>query len=210
MIISLDLLKDKIGRDYFKFWRIASSSCDILAALVKDILDHSKLESRVFEIQEEILTFNKLFEEVHDIFELQTQLKNIDLSFSIEDILESSYIKSDNQQLKQVLMNLISNALKFIDRRSIRISLEIISRYKEEEKKLVNEKFIHNTQGNLNINLDSNFDNVNNQISCNSSVNTVFSHDSILKASKNLNNKPGNISIPDPNRYVQLLLTVIN
>ena len=58
-----------------KFLKIALSSCNILGALVEDILDHAKIESGVFEIQDSIFTFQKLFDEVKEIFILQAQGK---------------------------------------------------------------------------------------------------------------------------------------
>mmetsp|Transcript_16906 Transcript_16906/g.14829 ORF Transcript_16906/g.14829 Transcript_16906/m.14829 type:complete len:96 (+) Transcript_16906:857-1144(+) len=78
--MSLILLKghineERIGRSRIenpqKFIKIATSSCDILASLVEDILDHAKIESGGFEIHETEFQFNNLFDEVKDIFEMQ-------------------------------------------------------------------------------------------------------------------------------------------
>jgi K+-sensing histidine kinase KdpD len=77
MMISLALLKDIVKGPPIKFVKIANSSCNILAALVEDILDHAKIESGVFEIQETEFKFDELVEEVNDIFELQAKSKKI-------------------------------------------------------------------------------------------------------------------------------------
>jgi len=56
---------------------------------VEDILDHSKIETGVFEIEESDFKFKELFDEVYSIFELQSQRKGVFLSFTIEDELQN-------------------------------------------------------------------------------------------------------------------------
>ncbi|CAI2382403.1 unnamed protein product [Moneuplotes crassus] len=127
MTLSLALLRRQIHGDSAKLLRIASSSCDILRSLVEDILDHAKIESGVFEIQDKVFKFNTLMDEVRDIFELQALSKKIDLTFYIAPEVDNLFVKTDKQRIKQVLLNLISNSLKFTDRGTIRISLTKIN-----------------------------------------------------------------------------------
>ena len=103
--------------------KIASSSCSILGSLVEDILDHAKIESNVFEIQENEFIFDDLFEEAKEIFILQANYKKIKLYFSVENDLKNVLVRSDKQRLKQILLNLISNALKFTDNGSIIVDI---------------------------------------------------------------------------------------
>jgi len=93
--------------------------------LVEDILDHSKIEAGVFEIEEVDFKFQDLFSEVYQIFELQTNNKGLKLEFKIDKLLETSTFRTDKQRLKQILLNLISNAFKFTDQGSISINLEL-------------------------------------------------------------------------------------
>ncbi|CAI2386159.1 unnamed protein product [Moneuplotes crassus] len=125
MSLSLHLMKPYINEDLEKFHRIANSSCDILKGLVEDILDFSKIEAGVFEIQESVFIFKQLFDEVNSIFEMQTKMKGIELEFKMEDVFQDLEIKSDKERLKQILLNLLSNSLKFTDRGSIDVSLKI-------------------------------------------------------------------------------------
>jgi signal transduction histidine kinase len=124
MMMSLCLLKDSINPWNQKFLKIANSSWNILAALVEDILDHAKIDIGVFEIHETEFKMADLFEEVHNIFELQAQSKKIDLSFSICDKLKSVQVRTDKQRLKQILLNLISNSMKFTDKGFIKVSIQ--------------------------------------------------------------------------------------
>jgi signal transduction histidine kinase len=124
MMMSLCLLKDSINPWNQKFLKIANSSWNILAALVEDILDHAKIDIGVFEIHETEFKMADLFEEVHNIFELQAQSKKIDLSFSICDKLKSVQVRTDKQRLKQILLNLISNSMKFTDKGFIKVTVQ--------------------------------------------------------------------------------------
>ena len=126
MSMSLYLMKDSISDSLLKYHKIASSSCDILKGFVEDILDHSKIESGVFEIENTTFLFKDLFEEVQEIFELQAMHKGINLEFDIEDPLTHIYIETDKQRIKQILLNLISNALKFTDEGSIKVHLQFL------------------------------------------------------------------------------------
>ena len=125
MSMSLYLMKDSVSKKMAKFHRIASSSCDILKGLVEDILDLSKIESGVFEIEKTVFSFMDLFAEVKEIFELQANGKGLNLEFNIEKPLRNIKVLSDQQRLKQILLNLISNSLKFTDRGSIKINLRL-------------------------------------------------------------------------------------
>jgi len=133
MNMSLVLLEDSISPENMRFHQIASSSCDILKALVEDILDHSKIEAGTFEIEDVDFEFEKLFSEVNSIFILQTTNRGIQLNFDIDKSLENMIFRSDKQRLKQILLNLISNALKFTDSGSISINLELDIDQKERE-----------------------------------------------------------------------------
>ncbi|CAI2385592.1 unnamed protein product [Moneuplotes crassus] len=125
MGLSLYLMKDHLSGELLKFHRIASSSCDILKTLVEDILDFSKIEAGVFQIEQSEFTFKELFDEIKDIFEMQVQTKPVSLNFKMDNIFQNQKIKTDKQRVKQILMNLVSNSVKFTDQGSIDVQLRI-------------------------------------------------------------------------------------
>ena len=84
----------------------------------------NKIEAGVFEIEETEFKFNDLFKEVQSIFELQARNRGIELSFGIEEELRFLNITSDKQRIKQVILNIISNSLKFTDEGSVCVNLK--------------------------------------------------------------------------------------
>ncbi|BAQ60113.1 ethylene receptor [Geminocystis sp. NIES-3708] len=97
-----------------------------LLNLINDILDIAKIEAGKLEFELETISFNKICEDI-DKF-AHTQRKNKDLYFNID--LPSTYdqilLYADYQRLLQVMLNLVSNSLKFTHEGGIDITAEII------------------------------------------------------------------------------------
>ncbi|MES2456059.1 MAG: two-component regulator propeller domain-containing protein [Bacteroidota bacterium] len=88
-------------------------SCgDSLISVINDILDFSKIESGKLDIEEEDFDLRRTVEEVTDLFAQPAAKKNINLIYQIDASLPEQLI-GDSLRLKQVLINLTSNALKF-------------------------------------------------------------------------------------------------
>ena len=104
---------------------MGSSSSVLLLSLIEDILDLSKMEAGTFSINITTFNSNDLMEEVYDIFYLQTAQKRLELILDVDPILAQAKIDSDRGRIKQVLLNLISNSLKFTFNGSITISAKV-------------------------------------------------------------------------------------
>ncbi|NEW61296.1 response regulator, partial [Sulfurovum sp. bin170] len=110
------------------FVNIIRKSSEDLLGIINDILDISKIESGIVEIEE--LFFNPMdeFENVIETYAANASKKDIDFSLWIDPLLSSLLLKSDPGKIKQVLMNLISNAVKFTDKRgTIDVLIERVS-----------------------------------------------------------------------------------
>jgi predicted ATPase/signal transduction histidine kinase/FixJ family two-component response regulator len=91
---------------------IINRSGEYLLSLINDVLDMSKIEAGKITLDELNFDLHQLLNEIHDLFYLRVQNKH--LQFGIERGDEvPRYIHSDAQKLRQVLINLIGNALKF-------------------------------------------------------------------------------------------------
>ena len=123
--------------------------------LVEDILDHAKIESGTFQINEEVFTMTQCIQDIQEVFILQMDGKGLEFKIDIQDQLRELPILSDKGRLKQVIMNLVSNSLKFTDRGSItvevyeklnqrRFSISEESKIMEESKSLNKLNFIGN------------------------------------------------------------------
>ncbi|CAI2376732.1 unnamed protein product [Moneuplotes crassus] len=137
IVASLELMRMHDYGEHNRLVRIASSSCSILTMLVEDILDHAKIESGVFQINNEIFTMTQCLQEIQEVFVLQARGKGLELIIEMEDKLKELPVQSDKGRLKQVLMNLVSNALKFTDRGAI--TIQIHEKHPEQQRRPIEE-----------------------------------------------------------------------
>lgn len=109
----LHLLKDckidPIGRDYLE---IINSSTQSLLSIVNDVLDFSKIENGKMEL--ETIDFDPVreFEPIADMYSAKASEKNIYIFASIDNNLPKT-LNGDPLHLRQVIVNLMSNAIKF-------------------------------------------------------------------------------------------------
>ncbi|MCR5397171.1 MAG: response regulator [Lachnospiraceae bacterium] len=96
-------------KDYLE--KIGSSAQHLLS-LINDILDMSRIESGRMVLKNEEFTFSKLIEQINVIFSSQCQEKGLDYNCVIEGHLKDYYI-GDSVKLRQVLINILGNAVKF-------------------------------------------------------------------------------------------------
>ncbi|WP_341730685.1 response regulator [Microcoleus sp. EPA2] len=89
-----------------------------LLTLINDILSLSKIEANKLELNPEIFDFAEFLQEVSKIFSLKAQQKLIDFTCINLTQLPLS-ICADRQRLRQILINFLSNALKFTDKGSV-------------------------------------------------------------------------------------------
>ena len=83
-----------------------------LLDLINDILDMSRIESGRMTLKNEEFAFSKLIENINTIFSGQCQEKGLDYQCHINGHIDDNYI-GDNMKLRQVLINILGNAVKF-------------------------------------------------------------------------------------------------
>ena len=97
-------------------------SGDTLLTMLNDILDFSKMEAGKLKIEKLDFDLKRLIESVADIMHSRAKEKNLDIKISIENNVPD-YINSDPTRLRQVLLNLLSNALKFTEEGYVEIKV---------------------------------------------------------------------------------------
>lgn len=90
------------------------SSGESLLKIINDILDLSKIEAGKLQFDIKSMNLHSLFTEIHQLFLIQVSQKKIDFVFDIDKNI-SYNLFLDELRLKQILTNLISNAVKFTD-----------------------------------------------------------------------------------------------
>ncbi|GLU16764.1 hypothetical protein SLE2022_331790 [Rubroshorea leprosula] len=109
--------KDEVlpGSDLESNLKDMESCTKDLLGLLNSILDMSKIEAGKMQLEEEEFNLAELLEQVADFFHIMGMKKGVDVVLDPHDgsILKFSHVRGDRGRLKQVLCNLISNAVKF-------------------------------------------------------------------------------------------------
>lgn len=103
-----------------------STSAETLLVIINDILDFSKIEAKKIELENIQFELLAIIHNIITVFTLKAEEKSIRLNCKIgEDV--PRYCKGDPVRLKQILTNLIGNAIKFTNKGEVNINIEIQS-----------------------------------------------------------------------------------
>ena len=91
---------------------IIKKSGEHLLNIINEILELSKIEAGKIEINPKNFDFYELIKEIEDIFALRCKSKNLKFTINQTNNLPK-FIKADEQRLRQILINLLGNSLKF-------------------------------------------------------------------------------------------------
>lgn len=94
-----------------------------LLALINNILDISKIEAGKITLNEDSFNLHRLLQDVLNMFNLKTNLRDLALSLNVAPDVPGN-IKADEAKLRQILTNLVGNAVKFTQQGAIAITVE--------------------------------------------------------------------------------------
>jgi PAS domain S-box-containing protein len=118
-----DLLEDyievKTGEKYLEGIKTAGEN---LLELINDILDLSKIEAGKFNLEYQMTDLKDILNDLFSIFYRQAEEKNLKLSFKVDENIPP-VIYTDKTRIRQILLNLIGNAIKFTDAGSVKVQI---------------------------------------------------------------------------------------
>lgn len=121
----LQLLKDsRLSDEQAHRVSIASSSAKSLLTLINDILDFSKIEADRIELEYIDFDLRNLLEKLAESVALDAQLKDVEVILDI-NAMSVSHVNSDPGRIRQILTNILSNAVKFTESGQIVIRAEL-------------------------------------------------------------------------------------
>jgi len=128
----LDLLLDSnMNNDQIKLARMAHSSAENLLTVINDILDFSKIEAGKLELQKSVCHIRELVKEVNNLFLIKAKKKNINLELYIDEKIPE-LVEGDAARLRQILVNLEGNAVKFTEQGEVRLEARLEREMDEE------------------------------------------------------------------------------
>ncbi len=120
------LLDTNLSEEQRRYVKTVRTSGDSLLALLNDILDFSKIEAGKMDLEEIDFNLRVTIEDSLDILSIKAHEKNITVACEIEADL-GVHLKGDPGRLRQILINLAGNAIKFTDRGRVAIHAKIES-----------------------------------------------------------------------------------
>jgi signal transduction histidine kinase/CheY-like chemotaxis protein len=111
--------------DRESYFHIISANSNQLLNIIEDILDLSKIEAGQLKTYIEIFSVNEMLNELFESFYKTHHSEEVKLKLSIPDRKKMVMLRTDPARLKQILTNLLSNALKFTKKGSIEIGYKL-------------------------------------------------------------------------------------
>jgi signal transduction histidine kinase/AmiR/NasT family two-component response regulator len=117
------VLQTRLDDEQREYLELAQVSARSLLHVIDDILDFSKIEARRLDIRPESFALRRALQETVRAFEVQAQSKGLLLSLAIAPGVPAQAF-ADGPRIRQVLVNLIGNAVKFTDKGGIRVTVD--------------------------------------------------------------------------------------
>ncbi|MDN3582120.1 hybrid sensor histidine kinase/response regulator [Mucilaginibacter flavus] len=126
------LMETELNQEQKEFAETIVTSGENLVNVINDILDFSKIESGSMDLEHEDFDLRQSVEEVMDIFSKKSAENNIDLIYQIDYALPIQIV-GDSLRVKQVLINLVNNAIKFTHRGEVFVDIFLLHDFGNDE-----------------------------------------------------------------------------
>ena len=117
------LLKTELDEVQADFMESVNQSALVLLELISDILDYSKIEAGKLELNEDNTNIRELCGQIADIVKLKAHAKHLEFLVNIQECIPLTVLV-DSIRLRQVLINLLWNAIKFTEEGEVELGLQ--------------------------------------------------------------------------------------
>ncbi|WP_051907866.1 PAS domain S-box protein [Flavimarina sp. Hel_I_48] len=121
------LMKTELNESQSNYMQTVFNSANSLLDLINDILDFSKIEAGKLELSEEKVDIITLCEQIIDMFKHQAHKNNLEILLNISPAV-TRFVWIDSVRIKQILTNLIGNAIKFTKQGEIELKIDTKNR----------------------------------------------------------------------------------
>ncbi len=118
------LLETKLAPRQKQFGELILSSARNLLTLINSLLDFSKIEADKMTLEVKPFNLRELLDEIVPLYELAGKRKGVEVSLQVDPALADCYL-GDSYRIRQVLVNLLGNAIKFTDRGSVQLNVSL-------------------------------------------------------------------------------------
>ncbi len=120
------LMESNLTSEQRAYLETIHSSSESLLEIINDILDFSKIEAGKMELENRPFDLRSIIEESLDLLAVRASEKRLDVVYEVDDAIPE-LVEGDSQRLRQVLVNLVGNALKFTERGGVAVKVEKIA-----------------------------------------------------------------------------------
>ncbi len=119
------LNKEKLSGQQLFYVNQAATSANHLLATLNNILDMAKIESGEVLLENKHFSINSLADNIHSILSSQSKEKGLDFKLKVADNIKEALV-GDDVRIRQVLINLLDNAIKFTEKGFVSLSVSVI------------------------------------------------------------------------------------
>ena len=127
------LAETKMDLEQLGYLTIIEECADSLLHVINDILDYSKIEVGKLEIENIPFDLKELSESIGDILAIKAYNKNLELNIFYRENLPNLLV-GDAGRIRQVLMNLVNNGIKFTEQGEVTVKLHLVNEFEDTVK----------------------------------------------------------------------------
>ncbi|MDI5950547.1 PAS domain S-box protein [Flavobacterium yafengii] len=129
------LMNTNLGVTQEKYITTVNQSAHSLLDIINDILDFSKIEAGKLELFIEKYDVGEMLSQIIDLILYESNLKKLNLKLNIASDIPK-YFWVDSVRLKQILINLLANAVKFTEKGSIKLDVTVLEKIDDSNSKI--------------------------------------------------------------------------